>query len=103
MWAVWCADPCAALEGLDHPSTAAPAQQAPAGAGLDFDALYAAPAAPAQQQQQSSFLGGLDTFASPAAQQPGLMGDPFAAPPAQNAGASGMPVNEQLCAKFRLF
>ncbi len=45
------------------------------------------------KQQQSSFLGGLDTFAAPAAQQPGLMGDPYAAPPAQNSGLSGMPTN----------
>ena len=83
-----CADPFAALEGLDHPSTAAQAQQAPAGPGIDMDALYAAPA-PQAQQQQGSFLWGRESFAAPAAQQPSLMGDPFAAP-SPGAGLSGI-------------
>ena len=83
------ADPFAALEGLDQPSTAAQAQQAPTGPGMDIDALYAAPAAPAQQQQQSSFLGGLDTLSAPAAPPSNLMGDPFAEP-MQSTGVSGM-------------
>jgi len=55
---------------------------------MEFDALYGAPAAPVQQQQDS-FLGGLNSFAAPAAQQPDLIGDPFAAP-AQSTGLSGM-------------
>ena len=55
---------------------------------MEVDALYGAPAAPVQQQQDS-FLGGLDSFAAPDAQQPDLIGDPFAAP-AQSTGLSGM-------------
>ena len=85
------ADPFAELEGLDHPSTTAPAQQAPAsGPGLGFDALYGLDTSAAQQPQpqQSSFLGGLDSFPAPAAQQSTIMADPFSAP-SQRAGDSG--------------
>lgn len=86
----WHADPFAALEGLDHPGPAAQRQQAAAPGALPFDALYGTPA-PAGQQQ-SSILGGLDSFAAPAApaaRQPDFMGDPFAtqAPSSSLTGA----------------
>ncbi|CAK0784933.1 hypothetical protein CVIRNUC_008138 [Coccomyxa viridis] len=84
-------DPFAELEGLDHPSTTAPAQQPPAsGPGLGFDALYGLDTSAAQQPQpqQSSFLGGLDSFPAPAAQQSAIMADPFSTPP-QRGGDSG--------------
>ena len=85
------ADPFAELEGLDRPSTTAPAQQVPAsGPGLDFDALYGLDTSTVQQPQpqQSSFLGGLDSFLAPAAQQSSSMADQFNAP-SQRAGDSG--------------
>ena len=82
----WHADPFAALEGLDHPAPAAQPQQAAAPGALSFDALYGT-LAPAGQQQ-SSILGGPDSFAAPAARQPDIMGDPFATP-APSTGLTG--------------
>ena len=108
------ADPFAELEGLEHPSTTAPAQEAPAlGSGLGFDALYGLDTSAVQQpqpQKSSSFLGGLDSFPAPAAQQPTVLADPFNAP-SQRAGNSGdcctalliqcagCPSNTRACAK----